>query len=219
MRIALTFLTCDRVPYSFQTLNTLLEHNPSIADNFILLHGDDASKDDAGGELARMYGFKTVVQNTKTRRGVARMTADLFQAAAEAGADTILNLQNDWECKRPLALADFSRILDDERVYCIRMYGVFKSAHGRCGIHHGGREPRRVVEWQPYAPGYEAAEIHWGHPPAITRIEEALFLTKGAAVESQSCRRSGTLTKLTVRPTGPNFFSHIGRERTPEFKG
>lgn len=223
MKIALTFLTCDRVPYSVRTLETLAAHND--LSRFILLHGDDASRDDAGGKLARSMGFHTAIQSGKVRAGVCSMTARLFRAAQLEGADFVLNLQNDWESARAIPLDDLEAIFEDERVYCTRLYGAMKSLTGRCGIHHGGREPRRVVDWVPYLPpeydidslsGYEVGEIHWGHPPAVTRIAEAIHLTKGAQRESISRKRSGKLTGLTVR-TVQNVFLHIGRERTPGF--
>lgn len=223
MRIALTFLTCDRADYSKRTLETLAWHNDLT--KFVLIHGDDASKDDSGGELARSMGFRTMVQTRGTRRGVSKMTELLFQAALAEGATHVLNLQNDWESARPIPIEHFRAIFADENVYCLRLYGAMKSLTGRCGIHHGGREPRLVVEWKPhefqYAGGalrgeYQAGDIHWGHPPAVTRITDAVWLTKGVLRESQSRKRSGRITRLTVRPI-VNVFNHIGRERTPGF--
>lgn len=216
MKIALTFLTCERADYSRRTLETLAEHND--LSQFILLHGDDGSRDDAGGKLARSMGFHTAIQTTKgSHAGVCSMTARLFRAAEREGATHVLNLQNDWESWRPIPVADIVTIFSDPRVYYMRLFGAMKSRTGRCGIHHGGREPRRVVEWQPYTlPGYEVAEIHWGHPPAVTRIKEAIGLTNGAQRESVSRKRSGKLTDLTVRVV-ENVFGHIGRERTPGF--
>lgn len=214
MRIALTFLTCDRVDYTRRTLYTLAEHNN--LSHFVLLHGDDASTDDAGGALARAHGFQTVAQTRGKRRGVAAMTAALFAAAEAAGADAVLNLQNDWESARAIPVGEIEVFLADPEVYCVRLYGAMKSLTGRCGIHHGGREPRKVVEWRPYAPGWEVGDIHWGHPPAVTRIRQAIGLTKNAPTERISRVRSGKITALTVRPV-ENVFLHIGRERTPGF--
>lgn len=214
MRIAITFLTCDRVDYTKRTLETLAEHND--LSGFVLLHGDDASTDDTGGDLARALGFQTVVRNRRARVGVARMTADLFEQAMAHGAELVLNLQNDWECWRPIPLTDIGEIFEDQRVYCLRLYGAMKSRTGRCGLHHGGREPRMVVDWAPYRPGYEVGDIHWGHPPAVTRIDHAVRLTHRATSESESRKRSGRITDLTVRVID-NVFSHIGRERTAGF--
>jgi hypothetical protein len=215
MRVAITFLTCDRVEYSRRTLETLAAHND--LSKFVLLHGDDWSRDDSGGEYARALGFRTVAQSRNGRYGVARMTEVLFEKALREGCDVVLNLQNDWECMRPIPVATIEEALADERVYCVRLYGAMKSPTGRCGIHHGGREPRRVVEWSQSAiPGWEIGDIHWGHPPAVTRIDDAIALTKSARTESVSRKRSGKITRLTVRPVA-NVFNHIGRERTPGF--
>lgn len=214
MRIAITLLTCDRVGYTVRTLETLAAHND--LSRFVLLHGDDASTDDAGGKLARSMGFQTAVQSRK-RVGVCKMTERLFHAAQASGADVVLNLQNDWECLRPIPVETIAELLVDENVYCARLYGAMKSPTGRCGIHHGGRDPRRVVEWVPApVPGWEIGDIHWGHPPAVTRIADAIKLTQNVLRESQSRKRSGRITRLTVRPVA-NVFSHIGRERTPGF--
>lgn len=219
MKIAITLLTCGRLDYTRRTLESLRQHNPSLADDFILLHGDDVSTPAERLEsidLAEAAGFHSAVV-PKRQAGIAKMTEDLFAEAAKRGCDAVLNLQNDWVSLRPIPKAEISSILDDQTVYCIRMYGAYKSAHGRCGIHHGGRNPREVVEWMPYQDGYEVGDIHWGHPPAVTRIEDAIALTRGASCESDSRMRSGKITRLTARVIN-NVFNHIGSERTPGFK-
>lgn len=226
MRIALTFLTCDRVDYTRRTLETLAAHND--LSRFVLLHGDDASVDDAGGELARRLGFETVVQTKalrqRGRRGVAAMTEELFEHASRRGCELVLNLQNDWECVRPIP-PEVWQFFVHPSIYCVRLYGAMKSTTGRCGIHHGGREPRKVVEWRPFEPnggrpkhatGWEIGDIHWGHPPAVTRIRQAVSLTRDAVSEKISRVRSGKIYLQTVRPV-ENVFLHIGRERTPGF--
>jgi hypothetical protein len=210
--IALCFLTCDRTDYTIKTLDTLTEFND--LSQFILLHGDDGSTDPVGPRYAREKGFETVVQ-TK-RIGVSRATERLIAEAARCNADVVINLQNDWSCHRAIPLADLKTIFEDD-VYCVRLYGEFKSWTGRCGQHHAGREPRQLVNWKPYRPGYEIGEIHWGHPPAATRTDFAVQLTKGAASERDSRLRSGVLTKKTVRVV-ENVFRHFGRERTPGFR-
>lgn len=217
MKIALTLLTCDRTAYTRRTLETLAAHND--LSRFELIHGDDASYEAEGRALANAAGFRTAVQNRKKRLGVARMTELLFEAALGVGAGLILNLQNDWESVRPIPVDEILCILEERRdVYCVRLYGQWKSTTGRCGIHHGGREPRRVVEWRPLQghEGYEIGDIHWGHPPAVTRVTQALQLVRGARAESVSRARSGAIKDLTVR-TSQNVFMHIGRERTQGF--
>ena len=220
MKIAITLLTCGRVDYTKTTLDTLVAQNPNLVNDFILLHGDDVSTPSerlASIDIAEAAGFQSVYV-PKAQIGVSGMTEALFVEAAARGADAVLNLQNDWLSLRPIPVDEILEVLEDEQVYCVRMYGAYKSSHGRCGIHHGGRKPLAVVEWMRHqVPGYEVGEIHWGHPPAVTRIKEALKLTAGAKSESDSRMRSGKLTRLTARVIN-NVFNHIGAERTEGFK-
>ncbi len=216
LKFAICFLTCDRTEYTLRTLETLALHND--LSKHILIHGDDASEDQDGPDAARALGFKTLVQSRRNRRGVSGMTERIIAEARLAGVDAVLNLQNDWEFIRPIPFKDAEEFLTERTTYCMRLYGKMKSTTGQCGIHHGGREPRTVVQWQPHEKvGYEIGDIHWGHPPAITLIEEAVYLTKGAWKESVTRIRSGKITKLTVRPI-ENVVLHIGKERTAGFK-
>lgn len=215
MRFAITLLTCDRYDYTQRTLDTLLAHNR--LDGIVLLHGDDASTDARVPALARAAGFDTVLR-PKARRGVAAMTEALIAAAARLPVGAVLNLQNDWECVRPIPWDELEWLFGHPEIYCVRLYGAMKSKTGRAGIHHGGRTPLTVVQWRAAAlAGYEVAEIHWGHPPAVTRIARAVELTRGARTESDSRVRSGRMIELTAR-TVDNVFLHIGRERTVGFK-
>jgi hypothetical protein len=221
LKIAITLLSCGRTDYTLKTIETLIEKNPSLRDDYILLHGEDRSpleESRANIAAARAAGFETVLQPS-LQYGVAKMTELLFVAAAKRGADLVLNLQNDWISMRPIPKSEIIGILSDESIYTVRLYGAYKSATGRCGIHHGGREPRQVVEWKPHSTlqGVEVGDIHWGHPPAVTRITDAVNLTRFAPSESVSRKRSGEITRLTARFT-ENVMSHIGRERTPGFR-
>lgn len=220
MKIAITLLTCGRVDYTRRTLATLCLHNPGLRDEFVLLHGDDrASLADAEANTAaaRAAGFETVLAPS-LRYGVARMTELLFLEAQRRGADAVLNLQNDWESRRPLPRAEIEQLLAGD-AYAVRLYGAMKGPGSPSGIHHGGRTPRQVAEWTPHAtlPGVELADIHWGHPPAVTRIEQAIALTRAAPSEAASRRRSGEITQLTARFTD-NVMSHIGEHRTTGFR-
>lgn len=221
MKIAITLLTCGRVDYTSRTVETLLRYNPDLADRAILLHGDDHSAADVASQNRRIAadaGFSTVVAPTN-QYGVARMTEELFRSAQSAGADAVLNLQNDWISERAIPWDEVSQLLSQPEIYNVRLYGEFKSWSGRCGIHHGGRTPRSIVEWTPHPalPAYEVGDIHWGHPPAVTRIADAVRLTAAAKSESDSRRRSGDIPLLTAR-TISNVMRHIGTERTPRFR-
>lgn len=221
MKIAITLLTCGRADYTARTVDTLLQHNPDLATRAVLLHGDDhgpAAQANKNFAIAREAGFATILSPEK-QLGVARMTEELFRVAAERRVDAVLNLQNDWISERPIPWDDLDQLLSHPNIYNVRLYGEFKSWSGRCGIHHGGRSPREVVSWTPDSalPAYEVGDIHWGHPPAVTRIADAVALTKDAKSESESRRRSGDIRLLTAR-TIQNVMRHIGTERTPRFR-
>lgn len=219
MRFAILFLTCDRLAYTRETLGSLLTYNPPESlEGVELLHADDASTEHEVVELAAAAGFNTIFQSRK-RLGVAYMTERLIEAAAVLEVDAVLNLQNDWECVRPIPWRDIERLLETPFVYCVRLYGAWKSRTGRCGQHHAGHASRELVQWSPVVdhPQYELGSIHWGHPPAVTLTRVAHALTRGAPTESESRRRSGDLDMLTAR-TVDNVFFHIGRERTEGFR-
>lgn len=220
MKIAVTLLTCGRADLTERTCGSFEAFN-GRDNSFRLLHADDMDTIDsraANARIAKRFGFETIIQ-AKQRRGVARMTELLFQEAAARGCDAVLNLQNDWLSLRPVPYGQIVGILSDPAYYNVRLYGHMKSQTGRCGIHHGGREPRVPVEWRPHPmlEGYETGEIHWGHPPSVTLMEQALWLTKGAVSESVSRKRSGEITLQTARVV-QNVMNHIGRERTKGFK-
>lgn len=57
----------------------------------------------------------------------------------------------------------------------------------------------------------------WGAPPAVTRIEELLWLHLGTGNEADSIRKSGEIKARTTQ-VKTNVFWHIGEERTPGFQ-
>jgi hypothetical protein len=63
----------------------------------------------------------------------------------------------------------------------------------------------------------EVGDIHWAAPPAITRMQEMLWVHRGVKSESASIQRSGKINQKVAR-TVMNVFYHIGQTRTPNFK-
>ncbi len=221
-QIAICLQTCDRRTYTARTLDTFGIQNQGRG-RWMLLHGDDASKEEGICELAQSHGFETVVRH-ETRRG-ARATRDaLFQAAANAGADWILLLENDWEWVRPFPWTPFEWLIAERPdVYSLRLYGAYKghNLQAKCATHHLGHAARPTVAWwhPPTAPdALEIAKVHWGAPPAITRTKELLQIAgwvrgsrdPGDAAEN---RVSGKIDQYIAR-VPDNIVYHIGERPT-----
>lgn len=213
MKIAICLLTCDRVALTADTVTTLVKHNDLSP--YLLLHADDASKDRSVFPLIRTAGFTTVFQATR-RQGVSFMTQLLFEAAHAEGADAVLNLQNDWRSLRELPLQGIIRLLQRGDVYCVRLCGPEKSPGRLFGTTHAAKDRNKIVEWTPVDDEFEVGDIHWGHPPCVTLIKNALYLTRNAGSESASRKRSGEIDKLTARPF-KSIFMHTGDVSTEGF--
>jgi hypothetical protein len=102
-----------------------------------------------------------------------------------------------------------------------RKYNAWVEA-GRQGYvsRHRGRDNANP-DWKLFTGAPEAIEIgdiHWSAPPAVTRIDEAVWLHKGVRAESGSIQRSGEIQHKVARVM-ENVIWHIGEaRRTPEFK-
>lgn len=210
-KIAICLLTCNRPEITRRTVETMKNHID--LSKFILLHGDDNSNTYENHVIARKAGFKTVVQ-TQKRSGVSVMWQNLIKSAKKAGADWVLMQENDWEWDRPLRIGELRDILTDNDIYYIRLFGENKERDGSscCKTHLG---KGKVADWVFYKDGWEMGDIHWGYPPNLTRIKEALFLSN-VNKESDAQRLSGKINKLCVR-SKRNFVYHIGETRTEGF--
>jgi SAM-dependent methyltransferase len=241
--IAILLVTCGRLEYTRQTLESFSAQNPDARTRFLLLHADDASDDPAILALATEHGFETMTVPSTVRAGARAMRTLLITTAAARGADWIVVLENDWEWVRPFPWALFDVVATTRpEVYCLRLYGQYKARGQRlpCCLHHLGRQGRPAVTWRPMTPAPEAAEIadiHWGGPPAVTRIAEALRLhaatfAKQEAGQAQTHAfsgrdlrsdvpemiESGLITAKTVRVVS-NVVYHIGDQQTPKRPG
>jgi hypothetical protein len=210
-KVAICLLTCGREHYTARTLHTLAQHND--LSKFLLLHGNDVVGVEENSALASRYGFETVLA-PKIRQGCSQMVSQLFIKASIKGAEWVLHLENDWESDSAIPVDVIPQM--DESHYCARLYGVFKGRGALpCHTTHFGRA-KQPVAWEPWIGGWEVGSVHWGFPPAITRMREARFLTCNIQREQDAMHRSGVIGGLTVRPV-TNVMSHIGEERTPVF--
>lgn len=222
MTIAVTLLTCGRVAYTRQTLESFSAQHPDARTEFLLLHADDASTEPEILELAQAHGFETVVRNP-SRRGVRALRAAVVQVAAERGADWVLVLENDWEWVRPFPWALFHHLVGTRPdVYHLRLYGTHKDRERRlrCWTFDMSRG-RQAVSWARLEGAPEPAEvgfIHWGAPPAVTRMAEArrlCVLPPGTGYDgsgdTHEMLASGRLN-LKVARVIENVVFHIGHE-------
>jgi hypothetical protein len=205
--IAVALLTCDRVSYTERTLETFARYNDLR--RFVLLHADDGSRDRRNVELARSYGFTTVLTHEK-RRGWLVTRMRLLRRAAKR-APWILNLENDIETAREFPWALFTYAAKDPGITCLRLYGQWKDRDRKdvCLTRHKGTgEP---VRWRAFKGAPEASQIgfiHWSAQPSVTRSEEAI---------AQNMIGAPPMGGWTVRPK-KNVTYHIGVERTPRME-
>jgi SAM-dependent methyltransferase len=202
-RLAVGLITCDRLAYTTTTLESFTAQHPQAREEFLLLHADDQSVEPGVCPLAEAHGFARVTLRTGPRRGARAMRTALVRAAAEQGADWIVLLENDWEWVRPFPHALLTYLCETHpSVYCLRLYGQWKERdqHLGCARQHAGLPGRPTVNWTPVAGAPERAEmgrIHWGAPPAATRMAEALalhadtFTNREAQRVADQARRSG----------------------------
>lgn len=224
MKVAVTFVTCDRIAYSARVLETFAQHNDLSA--FDLIHADDASTETDIFPLVERYGFSTLARSTE-RQGAQRTRTAITEAAAERGADWILMLENDWEWARPFPWALLEYCADRGDVYNLRLLGQFKEI-GPDGqprrpffTRHMGLPGRPVTKWTRLTDAPEPAEmgsIHFGSPPNVCRTKEAVWLQSGMDCDQAVARKSGELHPLQVVRPIENVCWHIGAERTPHFK-
>ena len=223
--IAVCLLTCGRLDYTRRTLESFSAQNPDARERFILLHADDASdQPTVMRDLAAAHGFETVVSHG-TRRGASALRAAVVSVAAARGAEWVLLLENDWEWARPFPWALFDYLCATRPdVYCLRLFGTHKGRDQRwpCFAVHLGRS-RRAVTWAPLVGSPEPAEvatIHWGAPPMVTRLAEAVQLCTApppnvppSSSDLAAIQASGKLTALVARVRA-NVVYHIGVEPT-----
>lgn len=217
IHIAVT--ACHRPHLTRRTVASLAKHND--LSEFFCWYGIDGNHHPDEINVLDAAGFTRLVLNDR-RYGPADLTGKLLaQVAIHASEDDyVLLLQNDWLCVRPIPVKAIRALLDWPNVGCFRLYGQYKErndagARHECNPRHAGLEGMPVVEWLAHNVAGEDIEIgciHWGHPPAVTKLPLAVRLTRNAQSERTSVNRSGREGFLTARVT-ENVFWHIGRKK------
>lgn len=206
--IALCLQTCDRPELTARTLASFVAFNDPA--RFLLLHGDDASRDLDNHNLAKAAGFRTVVQ-TSVRMGVIAVRRALFDQAAARHADWVLLLENDCESVRSFPWPLFEFVSQFPGIYCLRLFGAFKGPNETdpCKAVSEWASSGDPVRWKRLVKAPEPAEIgtiHWTAQPAVTRTSEAVSIQLGHWRDLRKAR--------TVRVVA-NVLVHIGADRTP----
>ena len=200
-----------------QTVETLLAHNDMS--EFFCWYGLDGRGNSENEKILDEAGFTQLVK-LKKNRGVCHLTDALLAQVAVHGHedDYVLLLQNDWECCRPIPVAAIRALMEWQNVGTFRLYGEYKERDGkgnvwhRCATRHLGVAGRPTADWVPHTVCNEdivIGWIHWGHPPAVTKVPLAVALTARATSEHDSVKRSGRHGFLTARVV-KNVFWHIG---------
>jgi hypothetical protein len=154
--------------------------------------------------------------------------------------DLVLLLQDDWECVRPIPIGtirelfgvlspEFLRGVGDVRrgadasageIGSVWLYGRFRERDEKgqpirpVGTRHEGLHGNPPIIWTPAMISGEQVKFgraYWAHPPAVTRLDLAVKLTRGARDEKESFARSGRMDFLTAWLQDPVFW-HIGRQ-------
>lgn len=239
--IAVVLLSCDRLEYTRRTIATFTEHNGAglAAGAFKLWHCDDASTDPKVRKSAAAAGFAPLIY-TDQRVGVTEMIRRASRKLEHAGAEWMLLLENDWETVRPFPRAVWRDAVEEFDVWSLRLYGAFKERGNQrpAGTRHRGRsgaDPKWRAEFvtdsidvtsladcaPAYTAGkaveaYEVGHIHWGNPPAVSRVDLVAWLHKKARREKEAIVKSGEIKNPVARVV-ENVVYHIGYERTAGF--
>lgn len=205
-RIALCLQTADRPEYTSRTLASFAAQND--LSRFRLLHGDDASRSTENRELARSYGFKTVVKGS-TRAGCLPTRTALIAYAARK-APWILLLENDIESVRPFPWALFDYVSTLDWVYCLRLFGVFKGPNQTDPCLTVNKwKPEKPVTWRRLRAAPEPTEvavIHWSAQPSVTRARPLVAMHVSGEKE----------IRLKTARVVDNVMVHVGAIRTNE---
>ena len=238
MKLGIGLISCDRVEETRRTVETFAKYNTGdhpldVPGEHVvqLFHADDSSTDPALRLHAKNHGFHLITKIHEPRQGGQAMRRQFITAAKNAGCTHIMVLENDWESVRPLPWAAIKYAFSHDQVYCMRLYGVYRERDpvtglGRraCGkTHYGKGKGTWDPKWMPAThPSFnetiEFGDIHWGAPPNITRIAEAVYLHEDTKSEGGIIRKSAKLGNLLTARVVDNVFYHIGYDRTPGFK-
>lgn len=228
MSVAIALQSCGRLDLTTQTLETFRQHNATIPPWVRLIHAEDGRIDKRNEALATSMGFTCVSHSRRLGNTLCRK--HLIRQSAKLGVSHIILLENDWETIRPWPWELIQWMTEQPDIYHMRFWHEWKIPRkynawveaGRKGYvsRHRGRN-NSDPSWKLFTGAPEPIEIgdiHWSAPPAVTRLDEALWLHKGVRAESGSIQRSGEITHKVARVM-ENVIWHIGEaRRTPEFK-
>jgi len=228
MKVILALQSCGRLDLTTQTLNTFVRHNPYVPDWVTMIHAEDGRVDKRNEHLATLHGFECVSKDKRLGNTMCRK--HLLRQAEKRGASHVILLENDWETIRPWPWELIKWMTEQDHIYHMRFWHEWKIPRkynawveaGRKGYvsRHRGRD-NSDPGWKLFTGAPEPVEIgdiHWSAPPAITRLNEALWLHKGVRAESGSIQRSGEI-QFKVARVMENVIWHIGEaRRTEDFK-
>lgn len=207
-----------------RTMETLLQHND--LEQFTLWSLLDGGYDPRVKAILRGYGCRELVHEDE-RQGVRGSIVDAAQEIIERGApdDTVILLQNDWECVRPIPWGWIQWALGRDCFSTYWLFGREKQRDGgypMCDVNLG-RPGRPALEWEevetPYAGTVHRVEGWLNLPPSATCVDVwADVLIRGArhnGKDSYGFRRaSGELPMIVYwQPDDPVFY-HIGHHST-----
>ena len=159
--IAVCLLTCDRPELTVLAASSFHKHHHARTD-LRLLHCDGGSVTSENVDIARAYGYRTLIAPPRAERIGQMATLRHFVAAAGLlECDWILWLENDWEAVGSIPTSTFC---DHADVETVRLFGVQKFEDGPRKW-SGARRllTRDRIDWQPHSYfGWECARAHWG---------------------------------------------------------
>lgn len=221
MKLAVCLLTLDRCDLTAITVRSFVEHNRARLGDFELLHCDGGSAWPRNVEIAKRYGFRTLLAPPATERvGQFVCLLAFLDGAYAAGADWMLWLENDWQSVKPLPWPEAFR----EGVETVRLFGELKFQSGR--RRRAGRfriGTNELIEWHRSAvDGWEEGFAHWGGGGTAIRVEALEHLIARARGRHPSPRLKDVIAAdprlVSLRPT-ENVMWSIGLETTPGMIG
>ena len=228
MKLAICLQSCGRHELTTTTLETFHRFNglrvTAPFETFRLV-AEDGRIDERNIRLAQQYNFLDV--SPKRQLGNTGCRTHLIHKAHKLGATHVLLWENDWESIREVPWETIAYAFENLDVYHFRLWAEWKIPRkynawveaGRQGYvsRHRGRN-NSDPGWKLYTGAPEPIEIgdiHWSAPPAVTRLDEALWLHKGVRAESGSIKLSGQIEHKVARVM-ENVIWHIGEARRTE---
>jgi hypothetical protein len=202
----IALLTCDREEATRTTLRTFLQFNNPA--HFRLIHADDGSETKENVNLAAKAGFVTV-HAPSNRMGQFAALAALSEVPCDD--EWVLVLEADQEWVRPFPKGCTSLGLE-----CVRLQGAWKCRPGAGPRAPAGRYllgTRKLIDWRPFAPGYEIGEAHYPGQPCVLQAHTLRDLMDGSKTVKDMALKRPLLTARVVE----NVTYHLGGASTPGF--